>query len=400
MSSWLLAAIGVAGAGLAVVVNAGAAGSAAAQAWPAFVLVAGLLLVGMVAAEDGLFAAAGAALRRVCPNRLVLFSGMAALIMAVSAVLNLDTAVAFLTPVAVSAGGRRADASLDTKDAPDTKDAQDKVVAALLPACILLANAGSLLLPGSNLTNLIVVTHARVAAGTFVSRMALPWLAVGLITTTAIAAFSRGALRGRPDAILSSTAGDGEDLRSATVTARRTGVGALAIAAAVAAMLAISSPSLVVAVIGLAAAAVRVLGRSLKPQRVVEVLNLPVLVGLMGLATAVGALGRLWSGPSTLLGHLDPLGTAVAAALSTVFFNNLPAASLLSARAVTHPFALMLGLDVGPNLFVSGSLAWVLWLSSSRACGVDPGLRRAVRIGLVAAPVATLAGVAALMLTS
>jgi hypothetical protein len=33
----------------------------------------------------------------------------------------------------------------------------------------------------------------------------------------------------------------------------------------------------------------------------VDVLGLPVLIGLFGLAVALGALGRSWSGPATLL---------------------------------------------------------------------------------------------------
>ncbi len=405
MKSWVLGVAGIAGAGVALAVNSRDAGAAASQAWPAFVLVAGLLLVGLVAAEDGLFAAAGAALRRACPNSLLLFCGMAALIMVVSAVLNLDTAVAFLTPVAVSAGGRSTDAGLEE----GLEEGRPNVGAALLPACILLSNAGSLLLPGSNLTNLIVVTHARISGGSFASRMFLPWIAVGLVTAGVVAVLSRDSLRAKRDG--SPTQLGGESASAEESPGRpRLGVGAVGIGAAVAAMLLLGSPSLVVLAVGVAAVCARMFGArmlgvrapggSVKVARVAQVLNLPVLVGLMGLATAVGTLGRLWSGPSELLGHLDPLGTAVAAAVSTVLINNLPAASLLSARAVTHPLALLIGLDVGPNLFVSGSLAWVLWLSSARACGVDPGLRRALRIGVVAAPLGTLAGVAALMLTA
>ncbi len=401
MKSWVLGVAGIAGAGVALAVNSRDAGAAASQAWPAFVLVAGLLLVGLVAAEDGLFAAAGAALRRACPNSLLLFCGMAALIMVVSAVLNLDTAVAFLTPVAVSAGGRSTDPSHDAGLVEGLEEGRPNVGAALLPACILLSNAGSLLLPGSNLTNLIVVTHARISGGSFASRMFLPWIAVGLVTAGVVAVLSRDSLRAKRDGSPTQLGGESGSAEG-SAGRPRLGVGAVAIGAAVAAMLLLGSPSLVVLAVGVAAVCARmfgarILGGSVKVSRVAQVLNLPVLVGLMGLATAVGTLGRLWSGPSELLGHLDPLGTAVAAAVSTVLINNLPAASLLSARAVTHPLALLVGLDVGPNLFVSGSLAWVLWLSSARACGVDPGLRRALRIGVVAAPLGTLAGVAALM---
>ena len=41
-------------------------------------------------------------------------------------------------------------------------------------------------------------------------------------------------------------------------------------------------------------------------------------------------------------------------ALATVVLNNLPAASLLAARAPSHPFSLLVGLNLGPNLCVTG----------------------------------------------
>ena len=94
-----------------------------------------------------------------------------------------------------------------------------------------------------------------------------------------------------------------------------------------------------------------------------------MLVGLFGLAVALGTLGRSWSGPATLLSHLDAWGTAAPAAVVSVLVNNLPAASLLAARRPPHPFALLVGLNVGPNLFVTGSLAWVLWLRAARTAG-------------------------------
>ena len=87
------------------------------------------------------------------------------------------------------------------------------------------------------------------------------------------------------------------------------------------------------------------------------------------------------------------------AALTSVLVNNLPAASLLAARTPPHPFALLLGLDVGPNLFVTGSLAWVLWWRTTRSAGVRPPTTRAVVLGLVSAPVAVTAGLVALSVT-
>ena len=123
-----------------------------------------------------------------------------------------------------------------------------------------------------------------------------------------------------------------------------------------------------------------------------------MLVGLFGVAVALGTLGRAWSGPTNLLSHLDLWGTAVVAALCSVLVNNLPAASLLASRTPTHPFALLVGLNLGPNLFVTGSLAWILWLQAARTAGARPSIARATRMGAVSVPlaIALAAGVLAL----
>jgi arsenical pump membrane protein len=107
----------------------------------------------------------------------------------------------------------------------------------------------------------------------------------------------------------------------------------------------------------------------------------------------------VWSGPSDLLAHLDPWATAAAAALASVLVNNLPAASLLAARVPEHPYALLVGLNLGPNLFVSGSLAWILWLRAARGAGARPSIARASRLGVVAVPLSIAAAVAALALS-
>ena len=62
------------------------------------VLVGGLLLIGLVADADGLFASAGHALAWVAHDGWVLYAGAMLLVTAVTAVLNLDISVVFLTP--------------------------------------------------------------------------------------------------------------------------------------------------------------------------------------------------------------------------------------------------------------------------------------------------------------
>jgi arsenical pump membrane protein len=103
----VLAATGVVVLVVSLVVDPGAARSAAGQVWSPFVLVAGLLLVGLVADQDGVFDAIGTRLAAVAPNGVTLVAGAAAIVAVVTALLNLDTSVVFLTPVLIYAARSR-----------------------------------------------------------------------------------------------------------------------------------------------------------------------------------------------------------------------------------------------------------------------------------------------------
>ena len=154
-----VAVLGLGAATAALAASPHQARSAAAQPWAPFVLVTGLILIGVVAGGDGLFRAAGGLLARSARRGVSLFAGAALLIVVVTATLNLDTSVVFLTPVLVAAARQRGSAE-----------------AALLYGSLLLANASSLFLPGSNLTNLIVLGHHPLSGGAF---LALMWPAAG-----------------------------------------------------------------------------------------------------------------------------------------------------------------------------------------------------------------------------
>jgi arsenical pump membrane protein len=362
-ASWGIAALGAAGALAAIVASPADARAAAAQDWPAFALVSGLLLVGLVAQEDHLFEASGHLLARLAPNGWALYGGSALLVVVVTTLLNLDTSVTFLTPVLVYAARRRGEAEFP-----------------LLVTCLLLSNAGSLLLPGSNLTNVIVLGQLHLSGRVYFVHMAPAGLAAAAVTALVIAAAHRRSLR-----TTVTVSGDG----SRPVV----GVGLLAVAAVTVLVLVLRSPALPVLGVGLVAVALRSRRGTPSPRAAVGVLGLPVLIGLFGLAVALGALGRGWSAPATLLSHLDGWGTAAVASVLSVLVNNLPAASLLAARQPPHPYTLLVGLNVGPNLFVTGSLAWVLWLRAARATGTQPDIRRAVVLGLVSVPLAIAAAV-------
>ena len=364
-----LALVGVGALVAAVASNHAAASAAAGQVWSPFVLVTGLLLVGLVADGDGLFASAGHHLARTARTGLALFAGATVLVGAVTAVLNLDTAVAFLTPVLIYAAKSRG-----AGEAP------------LLYGCILMANAGSLFLPGSNLTNLIVVGDLHLTGGQFLGHMWAPGLAALAVTAGVVGAVEARSLR--------APAVDPSPHERAVL-----GVGLGGVVAATIAVLLLRSPAIPVLIVGIAVTAIR-LGRGrARAADAVKVIGIPVLVGLFGLAVALGTLGRTWSGPATLLSHLGVWGTAAAGAVGSVSMNNLPASALLAPRPPKDPFALLVGLNLGPNLFVTGSLAWFLWFRAARRSGATLSLAKATRLGVASSLLGMVAAVALLSLS-
>src|ERR1700728_2422718 len=72
---WLLAGLGVIGLVVAFASHPSDARAAASQDWSPFVLVTGLLLIGLVADRDGLFAAAGHWLARSSRSGPALYVG-------------------------------------------------------------------------------------------------------------------------------------------------------------------------------------------------------------------------------------------------------------------------------------------------------------------------------------
>jgi arsenical pump membrane protein len=73
---------------------------------------------------------------------------------------------------------------------------------------------------------------------------------------------------------------------------------------------------------------------------------------------------------------------------------------MLSADAVPHPRALLIGLNVGPNLAVTGSLSAFLWLQTARAAGAQPSIRGYTRLGALVAPAGIAGALLALYLLS
>jgi arsenical pump membrane protein len=338
--------------------------AAAAQAWPAFALVTGLLLVGVVAERDGLFAAAGAHLSRlpVAPRALLVASlGLVAL---VTAVLNLDTSVFFLTPVMLHLARQR---GID--EAP------------FLYGTVFMSNAASLFLPGSNLTNLIVLHHEHVAGLTFLARM-WPAAVASVVVTTLFVTVAFWRTLGGP-------ATEAPERASAQF-----GLGLAGVVVSTVLVLALASPALPVLVVGIM---VVLLARTTRA-RLYAAVDPRMIGGLFVLAVLVGSIGRWWHGPEHLVNSFDRWQTAAAGAIAAIGLNNLPASMLLAVNVPIHARALLIGLNLGPNLAVTGSLSAVLWLRVARSHGARPSARTCSLLGLVLVPVSIAAALAALAL--
>jgi arsenical pump membrane protein len=324
--------------------------ASAQQTWPPFALVAGLLLIGKVTAADGLFEALGARLAQARLGSRGLLIALLALVAVVTAVLNLDTSVVFLTPVLIHAARRR---NLDERP--------------FLYGSVFMANAASLLLPGSNLTNLLVLRGEQEGGAAFAAAMFPAWITACSVTALFLLLVFRldpsRPYRGvRPPFQLR--------------------VGAAATLAAATVVVTLPNPALAVLAIGVAATALR----RLRPR-----LEARALALLFGLSVELGTVARGWHGPGQLLASSGVWSAAAIAATASIVVNNLPAATLLSAQPAAHPHALLVGLDVGPDLAVTGSLAALLWLQSARTVNAQTSILTYSRLGLLLAPLTLIA---------
>jgi len=335
--------------------------------WSPFVLVAGLLLIGHVAAREGLFRFIGSWCARAPGGAVALFVSTMAVVAVVTAVLNLDTSVVFMTPIALQAAR--------TRGTDET---------AFLFGAIFVSNSASLVLLGSNLTNLLVFTNRGVDGATFASHMVLPWLAATVVTIVVVLAWRWQPLRRHSNApaIVRDSLTIGPGLSAAVV--------------AVVAMLALRDPALWVlgaGVISELLGLVRHCRSSLR--ETLSAVSPVTLLTLFAVAVGVGSIARATNVSATALLHANVPATVLAGTLSSLLINNLPSAALFAAHAVAHPYALLLGLDVGPNCAVTGALSSLLWMRIAKRHGVKPSLATFSIVGtsvaLLALPAAAIA---------
>ncbi len=328
--------------------------------WSPFVLVAGLLLIGHVAAGEGLFRLVGSWCARVPGRGVSLFLVTMLAVALVTAVLNLDTSVVFMTPVALHAAR--------AKGADET---------AFLYGTIFMSNSASSLLLGSNLTNLLVFARHGELGSVFAHRMVLPWMVSVVVTMMVVLVWRWRSLR------------EGVRPTSMARVSFNFGPGVVAAVFAVIAMLVFSAPALWVLVAGVVAELYEMIVKKRVSLRdAISVLNPRVLALLFVVAIAIGWFARYTTLTAQLVRHANTVTTIAVSTLASLVINNLPAASLFAAHTIAHPFALLLGLDLGPNIAVTGALSSLLWLRIARQEQMKPSLVTFSVVGSVVALVA------------
>ena len=146
--------------------------------------------------------------------------------------------------------------------------------------------------------------------------------------------------------------------------------------------------------------------RRTTPAAIARAANVPFLLFVLALGIVVRAV--VDNGLAGALGHLVPaditlpslLATAVLSAVLANVINNLPAVLVLLPLAVAAGpgavLAVLLGVNIGPNLTYAGSLATLLWRRIAREHDTSVDLGEFTRLGLLTVPAALLLAVLAL----
>jgi arsenical pump membrane protein len=340
-----------------------------------------VLVLAKMCDDEGLFEAAGAAMARARFGSRGLLRQVFVIAATITAVLSLDATVVLLTPVVLT--------TVRWLRAPVRPHAY---------ATAHLANAASLLLPVSNLTNLLAFRVADLSFTRFTLLMALPWLAALVTVYVVFRLFFSRDLGVQPD-------------RQEIGPRPRTPVFALVVVALTLAGFVIAEAAGVApawaALAGASVMAVRSLGRRrTSVVAIVRAVNVPFLVFVLALGIVVQAVMR--NGVASRMGAVLPCGTgllallgfAVVAAVLANIVNNLPATLVLlplaGASGPAAILAVLIGVNIGPNLTYVGSLSNLLWRRVLRRYGVSASIGEYTRLGLCTVPTALVAAVLAL----
>jgi arsenical pump membrane protein len=359
-----------------------AAVAEATRLLPVVAFLAAVLVLAQLCDDEGLFHAAGGWMARSSGGKpRHLLRQVFVIAAATTAILSLDATVVLLTPVVL--------ATARTMRVPARPHAY---------ASAHLANTASLLLPVSNLTNLLAFAVAGLSFTRFAVLMAVPWLAAVAVEFLILRRFFAAELPADP-APDAATAPPEVPVFVLVVLG-------LTLAGFAAASLAGLSPAWA-ALTGAVVLGVRgLLQRRSSPAGILRAVNVPFLAFVLALGVVVDAV--MLNGLDAAMRDVLPIGAtlpallgiaAVAAVLSNLV-NNLPAVLvLLPLVAGVGPaavLAVLIGVNIGPNLTYIGSLSNLLWRRVLQRAEIPAGASEFTRVGLCTVPATLVVAVLAL----
>jgi arsenical pump membrane protein len=312
---------------------------------PTVGFLAAILVFGHLCAEAGVFDYLGTRAALASggrPRRLLAL--VVVLAASVTAVLTLDATVVLLTPVVLTTVQR-----MRIANRPHAY------------ACTHLANSGSLLLPVSNLTNLLAFAASGLSFGHFAALMVLPWVLACTIEWVGLRTFFARDLPAEP-------VDNDADLPAAP----RYALGVLALTVVGFVMTSSVDVNPAWAALGgcLLLLVPRLRHGGVSVRRLVGEASPGFCLFVLALAVIVEGVTK--HGLGNVLRHLMPDTTTVGALLLAAFLaaavanllNNLPATLALIPIVTGQPalvLAVLIGVNVGPNATYPGSLATLLW---------------------------------------
>jgi arsenical pump membrane protein len=346
-----------------------AAWQAIARQWNVLLFILGLMGLAAAAEESGAFAwLTAVALEHAGGSRRRLFVLLFLTGAALTLVLSNDATAIVLTPVVYRAIAKRGGDPMP-----------------FLFGCTFVADTASFGLPFANPANVLILPNAQF--GPYVAHLGPPQvLAIALNLAIFLAVF-RTRLRGQYEV---------EPASPPSGPAVRTLVVAVLVAIAYVVVLTMRWPLGPVAVAGALVALVVARVAPGSAVRHISWSTFALLFGLFALLDAVARAGfEAWSMQAmTAAQQWGSLALNAAAgggaALFSNIFNNLPVAvvsSYLVAHAPEHvAYPLIAGVDLGPNLTMTGSIATILWSSMLRKRGVHVSALEYIRLGIIVVP--------------
>jgi arsenical pump membrane protein len=356
-----------------------------------YLFLTGMMLLSETAREEGLFDwLAAVATRRAKGSATKLFLLIYGVGTVVTIFLSNDATAVVLTP-AVAAAVRTAKAEQPLP---------------YLLICAFIANAASFVLPISNPANLVIYGTHMPPLLHWLPRYLLP-SALSIVATYLVLRWTQR------DALAQEIAADVSvpTLSGGGKTAAL-GIAATAIALLVASAMDVQL-GLPTAIAGAATAVVVLIRDRKAPWDMLKGISwgvLPLVAGLFVLVEALARTGLIAMLSAVLHDAAErsatwtAWGAGTAIAVATNLMNNLPA-GLIAGNAVQAAHgstavtsAVLIGVDLGPNLSVTGSLATILWLTALRREKQSVGSGAFLKLGILVMPPALLLAVAAALL--